>query len=310
MEINRIGDLSAFVSSVKQGSYTKAAKHLGLSRSAIGKSIVRLEQQMNVRLLNRTTRSLSLTDEGRILFDYCKQILEDLDEIDQVMATRRVHPTGTLKITAPHSLGHQYILPVLHNFLKKWSDLNADISFTDRFVDVIEEGFDIGIRIGEPKDDSRLLTRTIAWQHMQTCASPQYLQLHGCPQTPQDLLQFNTIFFNGSFNRKTWKFKTDHGPYIFEGPEKMKIDSSDAILASAISGFGIIQLPSYLTKKAVDRGDLVPILEEYAVSDEPIRIIYPSKKHLSPRIRMFIDFLTEQWTDIPPWERIETDSNP
>lgn len=307
MEINRIGDLSAFVSSVKHGSYTKAAKHLGLSRSAIGKSIVRLEQQMNVRLLNRTTRSLSLTDEGRILFDYCKQILEDLDEIDQVMATRRVHPTGTLKITAPHSLGHQYILPVLHDFLKKWSDLNADISFTDRFVDVIEEGFDIGIRIGEPKDDSRLLTRTIGWQRMQTCASPQYLQLHGCPQTPQDLFQFNTIFFNGSFNRKTWKFKTDQGPYIYEGPEKMKIDSSDAILASAISGFGIIQLPSYLTKKAVDRGDLVPILEEYAVSDEPIRIIYPSKKHLSPRIRMFIDFLTEQWTDIPPWERTKTD---
>lgn len=294
MEINRIGDLSAFVSSVKQGSYTKAAKHLGLSRSAIGKSIVRLEQQMNVRLLNRTTRSLSLTDEGRILFDYCKQLLEDLDEIDQVMATRRVNPTGTLKITAPHSLGHQYILPVLYDFLKKWSDLNADISFTDRFVDIIEEGFDIGIRIGEPKDDSRLLTRTIGWQRMQTCASSQYLQLHGCPQVPQELHQFNTISFNGSFNRKTWKFKTDQGFYIFEGPEKMKIDSSDAILASAISGFGIIQLPSYLTKKAIDHGELVPILEEYSVPDEPIRIIYPSKKHLSPRIRMFIDFLTEQ----------------
>lgn len=163
------------MASVKYGIYTQAAKYLGLSRSAVGKSIVRLEEQMHVRLLNRTTRSLSLTDEGRILFDYCQQILDDLDEVDHVMASRRLQPIGTLKITAPHSLGHQYILPVLDAFLKRWSGLKADISFTDRFVDVIEEGFDIGIRIGEPKDDSRLLTHTIAWQKMQTCASPQYI---------------------------------------------------------------------------------------------------------------------------------------
>ena len=306
MEINRIGDLYAFVSSVKHSSYTKAAKHLGLSRSAIGKSIVRLEQQMDARLLNRTTRSLSLTDEGRILFDYCEQIIENLEEIDQVMATRRAHPIGTLKITAPHSLGHQYILPVLHDFLKRWPELKADIAFTDRFVDIIEEGFDIGIRIGEP-EDSRLLTRTIGWQSMQTCASPQYLQLHGSPQTPQELFKHNTIFFNGSANRRNWKFQTNDGLYVFEGPEKMKVDSSDAILASAISGFGIIQLPTYLTKKEVDNCQLIPLLEEYTVNDEPIRIIYPSKKHLSPRIRMFIDFLIEQWTDVPPWERKVTD---
>lgn len=310
MEINRIGDLSAFVMSVKYGSYTKAAKHLGLSRSAIGKSIVRLEQQMDARLLNRTTRSLSLTDEGRILFDYCEQILENLEEIDQIMATRRVHPIGNLKITAPHSLGHQYILPVLYDFLKRWSDLKADISFTDRFVDIIEEGFDVGIRIGEPKEDSRLLTRTIGWQNIQTCASPHYLQLHGYPKTPQDLAQHDTIFFNGSASRRNWKFKTDDGLFIFEGPEKMKIDSSDAILASAISGFGIIQLPTYLTKKTIDQGQLIPLLEEYTIAAEPIRIIYPSKKHLSPRIRMFIDFLIEQWTDMPIWEKKATDPKP
>lgn len=144
MEINRIGDISTFVASVRYGSYTHAAKHLGLSRSAIGKSIVRLEEQMKVRLLNRTTRSLSLTDEGQIFFDYYQQILEGLEEVDHVMASRRLEPIGTLKITAPHSLGHRYILPILDTFLKKWPGLKADISFTDRFVDIIEEGFDIG----------------------------------------------------------------------------------------------------------------------------------------------------------------------
>ncbi|WP_151867752.1 LysR family transcriptional regulator [Acinetobacter soli] len=303
MEINRIGDISAFVASVRYGSYTHAAKHLGLSRSAIGKSIVRLEEQMKVRLLNRTTRSLSLTDEGQILFDYCQQILEGLEEVDHVMASRRLEPIGTLKITAPHSLGHRYILPILDTFLKKWPGLKADISFTDRFVDIIEEGFDIGIRVGEPKDDSRLLTRTIAWQKMQTCASPQYIKLHGSPQTPEYLAKFDTIFLNGSNNRRSWKFKTDSGIYIFEGPEKMKIDSSDAILASAVSGFGIIQLPTYITQESIDQLQLIPLLEKYTVEPEPIRIIYPSKKHLSPRIRMFIDYLVEQWTVLPPWER-------
>ena len=219
------------------------------------------------------------------------------------MASRRLEPIGTLKVTAPHSLGHRYILPILDTFLKKWPGLKADISFTDRFVDIIEEGFDIGIRVGEPKDDSRLLTRTIAWQKMQTCASPQYIKLYGSPQTPEDLAKFDTIFLNGSNNRRSWKFKTDSGIYVFEGPEKMKIDSSDAILASAVSGFGIIQLPTYITQESIDQLQLIPLLEKYTVEPEPIRIIYPSKKHLSPRIRMFIDYLVEQWTVLPPWER-------
>lgn len=305
MEINSIGDISAFVASVKYGSYTQAAIHLQLSRSAIGKSIVRLEERLGVRLLNRTTRSLSLTEEGRILFDYCRQILDDLSEVDNVMAARRMQPTGTLKITAPHSFGHQYILPILDAFLKKWTGLKADISFTDRFVDLIEDGFDIGIRIGEPKDDSRILTRTIAWQKMQTCVSPAYLEQHGIPVTPEELENYDTIFFSGSLSRRAWKFKTSTGIYTFDGPGKMNIDSSDAILASAISGFGIIQLPTYLTQKAIKNNQLIPILSEFSVEPEPIRIIYPSKKHLSPRVRLFIDFIVELWIDQLPWEEAE-----
>lgn len=302
MEINRISDISAFVASVKYGSYTQAAKHLGLSRSAIGKSIVRLEERMGVRLLHRTTRSLSITDEGHILFHYCLQILEDLEEVDHVMASRRLQPTGTLKITAPHSLGQQYILPILDAFLKKWSGLKADISFTDRFIDIVEEGFDIGIRVGVPKDDSRILTRTIAWQKMQTCASPQYIKLHGYPKQPDDLTKFDCIFFSNASGKRPWKFKMYSGIYIFEGPEKMKIDSSDAILNSALSGFGIIQLPTYLTQKYINQQQLITLLDEYTVEPEPIRVIYPSKKHLSPRIRLFIDFLTDQWNELAPWE--------
>ncbi|KGM29812.1 LysR family transcriptional regulator [Photorhabdus luminescens] len=302
MELNRIGDIAAFVAAVRAGSYTQAAGSLGLTRSAIGKSIVRLETRLGVRLLNRTTRQLGLTDEGRIMFERCRQILEDLEEVDNTMAMRRVNPTGTLKLTAPISLGKRHILSLLETFLKRWPDLRADIAFTDRYVDLIEEGFDIAIRIGKPKDDSRILTRTIATQWMITCASPDYLARRGVPETPQALHEHDTIFFLSADKRRTWRFETAEGTYVFDGPGRLNIDSAETMLESALAGFGIIHLPSYVVGRDLNNGKLVPLLENYHVEPEPIRIIYPSKKHLSPRIRGFIDLLVESWEDGVPWE--------
>lgn len=304
MELNRIGDIAAFVAAVDAGSYTRASSSVGLSRSAIGKSITRLEAQLGVRLLNRTTRQLSLTEEGRIMYDRCKQILEDLEEVDATMALRREKPTGTLRLTAPLSLGQRHILPVIDRFLKKWPQLRADIVFSDRYVDLIEEGFDIAIRIGEPKDDSRILTRTIATQHMVTCASPEYLALRGVPVVPDDLSRHDTIFFRSADKRRVWRYQTPEGYYLYDGPGRMDIDSSEAILSSAIAGFGIIHLPDYLAFQSLERGELIAILTEYKVDPEPVRIIYPSKRHLSPRIRGFVDMLAEDWTDNGvPWKR-------
>lgn len=302
MEINRIGDIAAFVAVVKAGSYTRAASTLGLTRSAVGKSIVRLESRLGVRLLNRTTRRLSLTDEGRIMFDRCRQILDDLEEVDATMAMRRVRPTGTLKLSAPLSFGQRHILPVLDTLLKHWPDLRAEVSFTDRYVDLIEEGFDIAIRIGEPLDDSRILTRTIATQHIVTCASPEYLALRGIPETPQALTGHDTIFLLSGEKRRSWRFATSEGTFIYEGPGRLNLDSSEAMRVSAISGFGIVHLPTYLIGDDLRNGTLIPVLKEFPFPPEPIRLIYPSKKHLSPRIRAFIDLLIENWSSGVPWE--------
>ncbi|MDX6914957.1 LysR family transcriptional regulator [Pectobacterium carotovorum] len=304
MELNRIGDIAAFVAAVDSGSYTRAAGSVGLSRSAIGKSITRLESQLGVRLLNRTTRQLSLTEEGRIMYERCKQILEDLEDVDATMALRREKPTGTLRLTAPLSLGQRHILPIIDRFLKQWPELRADIVFTDRYVDLIEEGFDIAIRIGEPRDDSRILTRTIATQHMVTCASPEYLARRGTPTTPETLNQHDTIFFRSAEKRRNWRYMTPTGDFIYDGPGRMDIDSSEAMLSSAISGFGIIQLPDYLAFRALEAGDLVAVLTEFRVEPEPVRIIYPSKRHLSPRIRGFVDLIAEDWQNNGvPWKR-------
>lgn len=304
MEFNRIKDIAAFIAVVNAGSYTKATHILGLSRSAIGKSIIRLESQLGVRLLNRSPRQLSLTDEGAVMYERCQQILEDLEEVNTVMAVRRERPTGTLKLTAPLSLGQKHIRPLVERFLNKWPELTAEIIFSDRYVDLIEEGFDIAIRVGEPKHDSRVLTKTVANQHMITCASPLYLKQHGEPTSPQELKDHQAIFFRNAERRKSWHYKTPEGEYIHDGPSRMDIDSSEAMISSAIEGFGIVYLPEYLLYEPIDRKELIPILTEFPTQIEPIRIMYPSKRYLSPRIRKFIDLIIEEWQqkDIP-WKK-------
>lgn len=303
MELSKIGDIAAFVAAVNAGSLTGATRATGLTRSAIGKSIVRLETRFGVRLLNRTTRRLSLTDEGRVMFERCSQILEDLAEVDDIMATRRMAPSGTLKMTAPLSLGQRHILPILNEFLGNWPALQAHVSFADRYVDLIEEGFDIAIRIGEAREDAAILTRTIGWQHMVTCAAPSYLARRGTPTDPVQLAEHDTIFFMNGEKRRLWKFAAPDGSHLFEGPGRVNMDSSEAMRAAAVSGFGLVQLPRYLVDDAIRDGALVGVLEAFSAPPEPIRVIYPSKRHLSPRIRTFIDLLTKRMEQMPVFNR-------
>jgi DNA-binding transcriptional LysR family regulator len=303
MELNRISDIATFVAVVNAGSFTLAAKATGLTRSAVGKSIVRMETQLGHRLLNRTTRSLSLTDEGLLLFDRCRQILEDLEEVDQIMATRRLKPSGTLKLTAPLSFGQRHVLPVLDSFLTQWPEIQANIAFNDRFVDLIEEGFDIAIRIGAPRDDSRIISRTVGWQHMVTCGSPAYLARRGVPERPDQLPQHDTIFFVHGERRRSWLFSSAQGEYVFEGPGRLNMDSSEAMRESALAGFGLINLPFYLLENDIRAGKLVAVLDPFRVGPEPIRVLYPSKRQLSPRVRMFIDLLVAQLEFNPAIQR-------
>lgn len=304
MESNRFGDMLAFISAVKHGSFTAAAAALGLTRSAVGKSVARLEARLGVRLLHRTTRKLAVTDEGLVVFERWVQILDDLDEVDATMAQRRGQPSGILRLTAPLSFGQRHILPVLNAFVKKWPDLQADVWFTDRYVDLIEEGIDVAVRIGGVKDDARILSRTIGGQQFVTCASPQYLADKGVPATPAELAQHDRIFFLSGQRPMPWRFQHAGVLEICDGPGRMNIDSSEALRAAALSGFGLIHLPTYITGNDLRRGGLVEVLEAYRPPADPIRLIYPSKRHLSPRTRAFIDLLVACWEDGVPWEKM------
>lgn len=302
MEPNRFGDIMAFVSAVKTGSFTAAAATLGITRSAVGKSVARLESRLGVRLLNRTTRKLSPTDEGLVVYERWSQILEDLEEVDATMAQRRGKPTGTLRLTAPLSFGQRHILPVLNAYIKAWPDIQADVWFTDRFVDMIEEGIDVAVRIGGVKEDSRILSRTIGCQQFITCASPEYLAQKGVPATPAELAGHETLFFLSGQQAMPWRFRVNGHVEAFEGPGHVNIDSSEALREAALSGFGLIHLPTYITGKDLQQGNLVEVLEAYRPPEDPIRLIYPSKRHLSPRTRAFIDTLVDRWKSGVPWD--------
>lgn len=301
MELHNLNDIAAFVSSVNAGSFTAAAKQLGLTRSAVGKSIVRLESRLQVRLLNRTTRSLSMTDDGQILYERCVGILQELDAVEDALAFRRATPSGRLRMSLPVALGRLHVVHHIERCLKDWPSLAIDATFSDRLVDLIEEGFDLAIRIGPPKDDSGLLTRTVAYQQMITCASPKYLAEHAAPQTPADLADHPCLHFVSGGRLLPWNFRVQGQPVPVIHAGRLQMDSAEALHQATVAGLGIATLPSYVVNDDLRSGVLVQLLGAYAEAAEPIRVIYPSKRHLSPKVRLFIDKLVEAWSP-PPWE--------
>ena len=303
MELHNLNDIAAFVGSVKAGSFTAAAAQLGLTRSAVGKSIVRLETRLQLRLLHRTTRSLSLTDDGQVLYERCVGILEDLDAVEDALAFRRATPSGRLKMSLPVALGRIHVLPYIESCLQQWPSLSIDATFSDRLVDLIDEGFDLAVRIGPPKEDSRLLTRTVAEQQMMTCASPAYLASHSAPGSPDALATHACLHFVNSGRLLPWYFRVRGERVGVVHPGRLQMDSAEALHGSAVAGLGIATLPSYLVNDELRTGKLVQLLAEFADAAEPIRVIYPSKRHLSPKVRLFIDQLIDAWSPEPPWER-------
>lgn len=301
MEVTNLNDIAAFASVVKYGSYTMAAKQLGLTRSAIGKSVVRLEQRLQVRLLNRTTRSLSLTDDGRVLYQTCVTILDELDGVERALAQRSATPQGRLRISLPVALGRLHVMPVIAAFLEKWDGVAVEASLSDRLVDLIDDQFDLAVRVGPPKDDSRLLTRTVAHQQMIACAAPAYLLRHGQPASPRDLADFRCLHFVSEGRVLPWNFHVAGKTIALVNDGALQLDNAEAIRMVALAGLGIAKLPSYIVADDLRSGSLHMVLGEFSEPPQPIRVVYPSKRHMSPKIRCFIDELVSHW-DPAPWE--------
>lgn len=302
MSLDRIGEIAAFVRTADARSFTLAAEQLGLSRSAIGKSIARLEERLGVRLLHRTTRSVTLSDEGAVFYERCVRILADLDEAETAMATRTETPRGRLRLDLPVSLGRLHVLPILHQFMDRWPEIVVNVSFADRYVDLIDEGIDLAIRIGGA-EDSRLIARTLAPHRLVTCATPDYLSAHGVPHTPDDLAGHSCVAFTHAGRPVEWRFSDSHTRRTVPIHCRFCAGNAEALKDATLAGYGIGQLATFLIGEELRTGQLVPVLGTFASEGEPIRAVYPSGRHLSPKVRLLIDLLVESWSPEPPWDR-------
>lgn len=294
MTLDRLTGLIAFARAGSLGSYAAAARALGITPSAISKSVQRLEQQLGLVLFTRTTRSLTLTSEGRELHERALRLLSDAEEIGQVAVRARAQPSGNLRIAASLPIGMHVIAPMLPEFRARYPQVTIDLRLDDRHVDLIEEGIDIAIRIGDLAD-SRLLSRRLMTMRLCAYASPGYLAARGTPQHPEELTAHDTVNLryqsNGQLFR--WPFKTGERMIEIVPAAAIVVDASDAALAVMIAGGGIGMAATFAAAAHVARGSLVPVLADHAVEGNPVTILWPESRRANPAVKAFVSMLVE-----------------
>ena len=287
-----LGALRAFVAVVQTGSFVAGGKALGLTRSAIGKALGRLEAHLGTRLLHRTTRRVAMTTDGELFYERCVQVLADLDDAEASVRQERPEPKGILRITVSGAFGRIVVLPVLRDYLCKWPQVEAEVSFNDRVVDLVEEGYDLGIRIGGVTPDSSLVARVIARSRPGFYAAPSYLAARGAPEHPADLSAHERIVFGTRAVSYPWTLRAPDGSHVvIEGRGRCRFDSGESVRDAAIAGMGIAFLPDFVAEDDVRNGRLHAVLTSCTTDDVAVLAVYPDRKHLSARVRVFIDML-------------------
>ncbi|MFJ3463886.1 LysR family transcriptional regulator [Achromobacter spanius] len=291
--VESLSAIAAFVQAAETRSYSEAARQLGVSASAVGKSVCRLETRLGVRLLHRSTRSITLTAEGAVFLERCRRILCELESAELELSETRQAPQGRLRISLP--LVGMLVMPALTAFMHRYPAIELDVDFSDRLVDVINEGFDIVMRTGEPTD-SRLVSRPVGTYRLLLVAAPGYLASRGTPQSPADLQHHACLQhrFPSTGKLEPWPLTRDAGMPEWTLPVSMVCNTSAALLDVAVAGLGIACLPDFLVRPALQRGELVSVLDAHVEHQGTFRLLWASSKHLAPKLRVFIDFMGEE----------------
>ena len=292
--MDRLSGLSAFVRTADLGSFVAAGRALELSASAVGKAVTRLEQQLGVRLFQRSTRSIRLTQEGRLFHERCRRILEDLDDAHAALAQAMETPRGRLKISAP-IVSYHLLLPVLPDFMALYPEVEVDLDFNDRIVDLIDEGVDVAIRSGN-LPDSRLMARALRPFRMLLCASPAYLDRHGTPESPRDLDRHLGIRFRypNSGKIQDWPLTLPAGEAELRVRNTITCNNMEALRGATIRGLGIGCMPDFLAREPLASGALRAVLVDHIDGPGQFHLLWPSNRHLSPKVRVFVDFAGER----------------
>ncbi|MBR9910930.1 MAG: LysR family transcriptional regulator [Gammaproteobacteria bacterium] len=300
--MDSLSDIVVFAKVVESGSFTAAAEHLSLSKSVVSKYVTRLEERLGARLLNRTTRRISLTEIGATFYRQSQQGLQVLEDAAAEVSRLQGEPRGTLRINAPMSFGVLHLAPAIPDFLSRYPELAVDVQFDDRKVDVIEGAFDVSIRIADIADSSLVARRIAPCRHV-LVAAPDYLQRRGIPATPLDLQEHSIVSYQYQESARQWEFVDPRGKSIMVPVQAtVQMNNSLGMREAVLNGAGIMRTPTFVVGSDIRQGRLQPLLTSYKTLQRSIYIVFPQRRHLSPKIRAFIDFMAERITATPYWD--------
>ncbi|WP_342118723.1 LysR family transcriptional regulator [Pseudoduganella sp. OTU4001] len=299
--MDQLAALRALRRVVEMGSFTAAADALGISHTIVSRQVRQLEEHLGVQLLNRTTRRFALTDAGRDYYEAARQVLDTLDDADRNVGRHQAEPTGTLRINAPMAFGTIEVAQWLPGFLARYPSLQVDLVCNDRMVDLIEDGFDVALRLARELPDSTLVARRLATSKVVLAASPAYLRQHDAPATPSDLVQHNCLVYTGAARPNEW---TLTGP---DGAEQtvavrgtLQANTNIALRAAAVAGVGIANAAAFILREELASGALMEVLPGYTAKPRELYALYPQNRHLSPKVRAFVDYAAAMYKEERP----------
>lgn len=305
--MNNLNAIPLFISVGESPNLTAAAERLGLTASAVSKAVTRLEEELGQRLIHRTTRRIQLTEEGIAFLERCRHILNEVAEAEAEVAHTRATPHGRLRIQMPIGFGRIVVAPALGEFTKRYPELILDVEMSDRIVDIATEGKDAALHIGEVRD-SRVVARKLCALRFVTCASPEYLALHGEPKIPEELDKHRCLgyFIPQAGHYRDWNFERNGERIAMAVSGCLNVNNAESILDAAISGAGVAHMATFVAAEAVRQGKLKVVLREFASVGPNLSVLYLPNKHVSPRIRALVDFLSTIVPTDPSWDRILT----
>ncbi|HEU4844576.1 MAG TPA: LysR family transcriptional regulator [Burkholderiaceae bacterium] len=301
--MDRLRALEVFVEVVRREGFARAAQALATSPANVTRYIGELEAHLHTRLLNRSSRKLSLTASGEALYERARSILDDVAEAEAIVSSAVLQPHGMLRINAPLSFGVLHLAPVWAHFSRQYPDVQLDVDLNDRVVDIVEEGYDMAIRISRSGPTSHV-ARKLATSHNVLCAAPDYLRQHGMPQRPAELAQHRCIGYSNGPSADEWQLLDPAGKALTVKVRcAMRTNNGDTARAAALGGMGIIWQPTFLVGADLRAGRLLPVMPDYRLPDIDVLAVYPSRRHLSAKVRVMIDFLVAHFHGTPPWDR-------
>ena len=291
--MDQLAGMAIFARVVEENGFSAAARSMNLSKAAVSKQVARLEDRLGVRLLNRTTRRLGLTEAGRDYYERARRILAEVEDAEQAASSRLVHPRGLLRVNAPVTFGQTYLTPILPHFMKRWPELRVELTLMDRFVDLIDEGFDLAVRVAGMGNSPLIARRLCEARHI-VCAAPSYLAARGTPQRPADLARHDCLLYSYLSSGDDWRFIGPDGRELgvrVDGP--LRANNGDALRYAAAAGLGVVYSPDFMVADMLQQGVLVPLLPDWRTPEMAIQAVYPPGRPLGAKVRVFIDFLVE-----------------